>query len=158
MSELAFASATTLAAKIQNKDISAVELLNFYLARTDEHNSELNAIVVDTREYALADAQQADADLAKGHVQGPLHGVPMTVKESFHLAGTASTWGNPALKDNVFFSGSDAERALSRTLTPLDPAGSHRAGRGGLTASWRGRAFERECGPEVAARDLRPKA
>ena len=66
MSEPAFASATALAAKIQNKDISAVELLNFYLARTDEHNSELNAIVVDTREQALAVAQQADADLAKG--------------------------------------------------------------------------------------------
>ena len=102
MSELAFASATALAAKIQNKDISAVELLNFYLARTDSYNGELNAIVVDTREQALADAEQADADLAKGKVHGPLHGVPMTVKESFHLAGTASTWGNPALKDNVF--------------------------------------------------------
>ena len=112
MSELAFSSATTLAAKIQNKDISAVELLNFYLARTDEHNSELNAIVVDTREQALADAQQADADLAKGHVQGPLHGVPMTVKESFHLAGTASTWGNPALKDNVFHEDAEAIRRL----------------------------------------------
>ena len=66
MSEPAFASATALAAKIQNKDISAVELLNFYLARADEHNGELNAIVVDTREKALADAERADADLAKG--------------------------------------------------------------------------------------------
>ena len=86
MSELAFASATTLAAKILNKDISAVELLNYFLARKDALNSELNAIVVDTREQALADARRADADLAKGHVQGPLHGVPMTVKESFHLS------------------------------------------------------------------------
>ena len=112
MSELAFASATALAAKIQNKDISAVELLNFYLARTDEHNGELNAIVVDTREQALADAERADADLAKGKVHGPLHGVPMTVKESFHLAGTASTWGNPALKDNVFFEDAEAIKRL----------------------------------------------
>ena len=47
MSELAFASATKLATKIQNKEISAVELLNFFLARADAHNSELNAIVVD---------------------------------------------------------------------------------------------------------------
>ena len=112
MSEPAFASATALAAKIQNKDISAVELLKFYLARTDEHNGELNAIVVDTREQALADAERADADLAKGKVHGPLHGVPMTVKESFHLAGTASTWGNPALKDNVFSEDAEAIKRL----------------------------------------------
>ena len=63
MSELAFESATTLATKIQNKEISAVELLNFFLVRADAHNDELNAIVVDTREQALADAQQADADV-----------------------------------------------------------------------------------------------
>ena len=112
MSELAFASATALATKIQNKEISAVELLNFFLARADAHNDELNAIVVDTREQALADAQQADADLAKGNMYGPLHGVPMTVKESFHLAGTASTWGNPALKDNVFHEDAEAIKRL----------------------------------------------
>ena len=112
MSELAFASATALATKIQNKEISAVELLNFFLARADAHNDELNAIVVDTREQALEDAQQADADLAKGNMHGPLHGVPMTVKESFHLAGTASTWGNPALKDNVFHEDAEAIKRL----------------------------------------------
>ena len=61
MSELAFASATALAARVQSKDISAVELLNFFLARTDSYNGKLNAIVVDTREQALADAEQADA-------------------------------------------------------------------------------------------------
>lgn len=112
MSDLAFASATELAAKIQAKDISAVELLNHYLSRVDEHNGELNAIVVETREQALADAQRADDDLAKGISQGPLHGVPMTVKESFHLAGTASTWGNPALKDNVFYEDAEAIKKL----------------------------------------------
>ena len=101
-----------MATKIQNKEISAVELLNFFLARADAHNDELNAIVVDTREHALADAQQADADLAKGNMHGPLHGVPMTVKESFHLAGTASTWGNPALKDNVFHEDAEAIKRL----------------------------------------------
>ena len=52
MSELAFASATALAARVQSKDISAVELLNFWLEQT--LNGKLNAIVVDTREQALA--------------------------------------------------------------------------------------------------------
>jgi amidase len=112
VSELAFNSATELAAKIQNKEISAVELLNYYLGRVDQHNGDLNAVVVDTREQALKDAQQADDDLAKGRVRGPLHGVPMTVKESFHIAGTASTWGNPALKDNVFNEDAEAVKKL----------------------------------------------
>jgi Asp-tRNA(Asn)/Glu-tRNA(Gln) amidotransferase A subunit family amidase len=52
MSELSFASATELAEKIQNKDISAVELLNHYLERVDRFNGDLNAVVVDTREQA----------------------------------------------------------------------------------------------------------
>ena len=66
MNELAFNSATELAAKIQNKDISAVELLNYYLGRVEQYDNDLNAVVVDTREQALKDAKQADEDLAKG--------------------------------------------------------------------------------------------
>ena len=112
MSELAFDSATQLAAKIQNKEVSAVELLNYYLGRVDQYDGEINAVVVDTREQALKDAQRADEDLAKGVVQGPLHGVPMTVKESFHIAGTVSTWGNPALKDNIFDEDAEAVKRL----------------------------------------------
>ena len=69
VSELAFNSATELAAKIQNKDISAVELLNYYLGRVEQYDNDLNAVVVDTREQALKDAKQADEDLAKGRVK-----------------------------------------------------------------------------------------
>ena len=101
MSELAFLSATQLAAKIQNKEISAVELLNHYLGRVDQYNGDLNAIVVDIREEALKDAEAADAKMAKGESCGPLHGVPMTVKESYNVEGTPTTWGNPAWADNV---------------------------------------------------------
>ncbi|MEM9623311.1 MAG: amidase [Pseudomonadota bacterium] len=101
MSELAFASATELAAKISNKDISAVELLQHYLDRVDKYNPDLNAIVVDMREQALAAAQAMDDDLAAGKPTGPLHGVPMTIKESYNVAGTATTWGNPEWRDNI---------------------------------------------------------
>ena len=118
--ELSFASATELAEKVQNKEISAVELLNHYLDRVDRFNGDLNAVVVDTREQALADAKAADADLAKGVSRGPLHGVPMTVKESFHIAGTASTWGNPALKDNVF---DEMRKRSSDSRAPAPMAG-----------------------------------
>jgi amidase len=56
---------------------------------------------VDDRNRARAAADAADAALARGEATGPLHGVPMTVKESYDLAGTPTTWGIPELRDNV---------------------------------------------------------
>lgn len=101
MSDLAFASATELAQLIRNKSVSAVELLQHYLARVDKYNPELNAIVVDMRELALQQAADMDAALAKGAATGPFHGVPMTVKESYNVAATPTTWGNPEWRENV---------------------------------------------------------
>ena len=101
MSELAFLSATELAAKVAAKEISAVELLQMYLQRVDTYNPNLNALCVDIRDQAMADAEAADAALAQGQSLGAFHGVPMTVKESYNVAGTATTWGNPDWRDNV---------------------------------------------------------
>lgn len=101
MSELAFLSATDLATKIKNREISCVELLQYYLDRVDRFNGELNAIVVDIREQALVDARAADEALVNGNAIGPLHGVPMTIKESYNLTGTPTTWGNPDWQDNI---------------------------------------------------------
>ncbi|MEM7097510.1 MAG: amidase [Pseudomonadota bacterium] len=101
MTDLAFASATEIAQKIRNKEVSCVEVLQMYLERIDQYNKDLNAIVVDLREQALAQAEQMDAAVAAGDAVGPLHGVPMTVKESYNVAGTPTTWGNPEWKDNV---------------------------------------------------------
>ena len=112
MSDLAFASATELAAAIQRRDISSVELLKLYLARVDEYNGALNAIVVDIRDQALEDAAAADQALANGKALGPLHGVPMTVKESYNLTGTPTTWGNPDWKDNIASEDAEAVKRL----------------------------------------------
>ena len=101
MSELAFASAVDLAARIRDREISAVELLNLYLARVDKYNPALNAIIVDIRDQALAHAAEIDAALARGEDLGPLAGVPMTIKESYHLEGTPTTFGNPEFADNI---------------------------------------------------------
>jgi amidase len=101
MSDLAFASASELAQLIRNKSVSAVELLQHYLARVDKDNPELYAIVVDMRELALQQAADMDAALAKGAATGPFHGVPMTVKESYNVAATPTTWGNPEWRENV---------------------------------------------------------
>ena len=67
----------------------------------DKYNESINAIVVDLREQALEEAKRLDNMVASGEHLGPLHGVPMTVKESYNVSGTPTTFGNPALKDNV---------------------------------------------------------
>ena len=70
MDELAFADASTLAAKIRAKDISSVELLAHYVARMGRYNPEINAIVVTQLDKAQARAQAADAALARGESWG----------------------------------------------------------------------------------------
>lgn len=114
MSDLAFSSATELAAAIQRREISAVELLEHYLARVDEYNGALNAIVVDVREQALEEAAAADEALAEGKPCGPLHGVPMTVKESYNLTGTPTTYGNPDWKENIATEDAEAVKRLKQ--------------------------------------------
>src|SRR4051794_9119386 len=101
MDDRAFASATQLAREIRDRRIGCVELLDQYLARADRYNPEINAIVVWQREAARDRARAADAALARGEVWGPLHGIPMTVKESFNMTGLPTTFGNPAWKDNI---------------------------------------------------------
>jgi amidase len=101
MDELAFADATTLAAKIRAKEISSVEILEHYVARMERHNPEINAIIVTQLDKARVRAQAADDALARGESWGPLHGVPMTVKESYNIEGLPTTWGDPRLKNNI---------------------------------------------------------
>ncbi|HTM10725.1 MAG TPA: amidase [Verrucomicrobiae bacterium] len=100
MDNLAFASALSLASKIRHKEISAVELLDFYLQRVEKYNPDLNAVILIQREKAQQRAKAADTALARGEVWGPLHGLPMTIKERFDWVGSPSTWGNPVYKDN----------------------------------------------------------
>ena len=97
----AYLPAHRLAASIRQGKIGCVELLDLYLKRIEQHNQKLNAIVVFDLERARKRARAADRALAKGEVWGPLHGVPMTVKESFDVEGLPTTWGRPELKDNV---------------------------------------------------------
>ncbi len=89
-----FGSATALASALRAGKVSSVELLQSYLERVDRLNPALNAIVVDDRKVALKRARAADRALAKGELWGPLHGLPMTVKESFDLQGQPTTFGH----------------------------------------------------------------
>jgi amidase len=101
MLEIPFRSARQLAADIRKKKLGCLELLDLYLARVEKYDQALNAIVVRDIDRARRRAVDADRALAKGDVWGPLHGVPMTVKESYDVAGLPTTWGVPALRDNL---------------------------------------------------------
>lgn len=96
-----FGSAVQLARAVRTGKISAVELLRAYLERVDRLNPAINAVVVDDRDAALQQARAADRALAKGAKVGPLHGVPITVKESFNTVGQPTTWGFAEMKDNI---------------------------------------------------------
>ena len=114
MSELSFASALELADRIRRREITSEALLDHYLERVDRFNGDLNAIVVDVRDAAREQARAADAATEKGKSSGPLHGVPMTVKESYNLAGTPTTWGNPDWRDNVAKEDAEAVKKLKQ--------------------------------------------
>jgi amidase len=88
------------------KVISSRELTEELLARIDSVNPALNAVVELRREAALQEATTADEAITRGGDVGPLHGLPMTIKDSFNVAGLHTTWGNPAFKD--FEADSDA--------------------------------------------------
>ena len=76
-------------------------MLDLFLTRVEKFNPKLNAIIYLDREAARDRARLADEALTKGESWGPLHGVPMTVKENFNIAGQPSTWGVPNLKNNI---------------------------------------------------------
>ena len=75
-------------------------MLNLYLERIERYNARINAVIFTDIQAARKRARAADRALAKGEIWGPLHGVPMTVKESYDVVGMPSTWGVPEYKDN----------------------------------------------------------
>lgn len=90
---LASLPAMELAAMIASGDISSVEAVEAHIERIERVNPALNAVVVKRYDAARAEAQEADKRRARGEVSGPLHGVPITIKESLDLEGTPSTFG-----------------------------------------------------------------
>jgi fatty acid amide hydrolase len=92
-------SAVELAARIARGEVTAVEAVEAYIARIEQVNPALNAVVVTRYEQARAEARAADERQAAGEPLGPLHGVPITIKESLDLTGTPSTFGLPSRRD-----------------------------------------------------------
>ena len=93
MDELIYTSATSLARAIREKRVSSQEVVEAYIHRIEAVNPQLNAVVQFTADTALTQARQVDFALARGESKGPLHGVPITIKDSFDTEGVISTAG-----------------------------------------------------------------
>src|SRR5688500_12940687 len=96
MEEIFYASAVSLAARIRARELSSREVVEAYLARIEQVNPDLNAMVQLAADQARPEAAQADAALARGRLHGPLHGVPFTVKDWIEAAGLVCAAGEPS--------------------------------------------------------------
>lgn len=99
---LAYWPLLRLAALLRSRQVTSLELTQMYLARLRRHNERLNCVVTMLDELALAQARQADAEIATGRDRGPLHGVPWGCKDIIAVRGIRTTWGSGAYKDQVF--------------------------------------------------------
>src|SRR5882762_5199217 len=97
-SEWSFKTAIELSAALAAKKVSAVELAQDAISRIERHDARINAICVRDFERGLDAARAADTARARGETR-PLLGIPLTVKESYNVAGLPTTWGFPAQKD-----------------------------------------------------------
>jgi len=98
---LSFASVHDLAARIKKKDLSPLELTRHFLDRIERYNPALNAYIAVTAERALAVARGAESAIAGGQYLGPLHGIPIALKDLIDTAGIATVSGSTLLKDRV---------------------------------------------------------
>ncbi len=112
--DLVFSSAIDAAQAIRRGDVSSLELTELMFRRIDAINPRINAVVTLMREEALSSAKKADVARAKGRLFGPLHGVPITVKDAFDVKGVRTTFGNPAFKDHIPTRDSAAVERLRR--------------------------------------------
>jgi Asp-tRNA(Asn)/Glu-tRNA(Gln) amidotransferase A subunit family amidase len=99
--DIAFASVTQLSRWIENRKLSSLRLTNIYLARLQEFNPKLRCVITLTRELALAQAKQADEEIAAGHYRGPLHGIPWGTKDLLDTAGIPTTYGAEPFRNRV---------------------------------------------------------
>ncbi|MEW6440954.1 MAG: amidase family protein [bacterium] len=89
--ELIYRTATELASMIRQRQVSAAEVVEAHLEQIGRHNERLNSIVTLDSDRARQRAAEADADLARGRLWGPLHGVPVTIKDAFETSGLRTT-------------------------------------------------------------------
>jgi aspartyl-tRNA(Asn)/glutamyl-tRNA(Gln) amidotransferase subunit A len=101
MSELASLSLAEVSVLLERHEVSSVELVQACFTRADEWEPHIHALLARLDEGALAEARKADLEMARGRRRGPLHGIPIMVKDLIDVAGVATTAGSRILHDNV---------------------------------------------------------
>jgi Asp-tRNA(Asn)/Glu-tRNA(Gln) amidotransferase A subunit family amidase len=99
--DIAFATVTQLSRWIEHKQITSERLTRIYLDRLERFNPTLRCAITITRDHALRQAKQADAEIAEGKYRGSLHGVPFGVKDLLDTAGIPTTYGAEPYRNRV---------------------------------------------------------
>src|SRR5437762_659057 len=110
--EIAYAPITQLARWLETRKLTSTRLTQIYLDRIQRYDGKLRCIITLTRDAALAQAKQADAEIAAGRYRGPLHGIPYGVKDLLDTAGIATTYGAEPFQHRV----PNADSAVVRHL------------------------------------------
>src|SRR6185369_16172735 len=98
MQNITIAEASDL---LRRKEISPVDLTNACLARIEQLNPSLNAFITVMHDLALDQAREAEAEIHRGSWRGPLHGVPIGLKDLIDTAGTRTTYGSALFAERV---------------------------------------------------------
>ncbi len=110
--DLAFYSVRQLAALLQSRQITSLELTQFFLERLKKHNPDLYCVITFTEELALAQAREADKQIAAGRYKGLLHGIPYAVKDLLATKKYKTTWGSVPFKEQYI----DTDASVVRQL------------------------------------------
>jgi Asp-tRNA(Asn)/Glu-tRNA(Gln) amidotransferase A subunit family amidase len=117
LEELAWSPLAELAELLRSRKVTSEELTRLALDRLKRFDGELKAVVTLTEERALRQAREADREIARGRIRGPLHGIPWGAKDLLAVSGYPTTWGSPIYKDQML-----AETAT--VVERLDAAGA----------------------------------
>src|SRR5512138_1898137 len=110
--DILYLSVADLAARIRSRKLSSVELTQAYLARSEKIGARLNAYATLTRDLAMKQAQQADAEIKAGKYRGPLHGIPYAAKDLMAVRGYPTSWGARPFANQKF----DSDAAVVQKL------------------------------------------
>ena len=110
--DVAYLPAYRLCERIRTGQLGSLEATDLFIRRIEARDGDINAVVVRDFDRARDDARERDRRLARGGDAGPLHGLPMTLKEQYHRAGLPTTFGHPELADNIPTWDSDMVAAL----------------------------------------------
>jgi Asp-tRNA(Asn)/Glu-tRNA(Gln) amidotransferase A subunit family amidase len=99
--DIAFAPVTKLSRWIEQRKLTSERLTNIYLERLERYDPKLRCVITIMREPALAQAKQADAEIAVGKYRGPLHGIPWGAKDLLDTAGIPTTYGAEPFRNRI---------------------------------------------------------